>query len=198
MTNDVKLSDFAFYGGLEHKIAIWFFFAEARYISLEFNCRKVCQYRDNLNEMKCNQVSDAVWKHREFIQISQNVTRQLVLTINQQKNKVKFNTYKLRSHVVLRTSKELYYYNNRIYIKTSGFTSCMEPCLLGKLPTVKIKWKNGLSFDIQDYISLQAFGFLFFVFYCFCLCLFVCSFFREMSYNHLVFQTCSLTKLTPV
>ena len=65
VTNDVKLSDFAFYGGLEHKIAIclfvFFFLAEARYISLEFNGRKVGQYRDNLNDMKCNQVSDEVW-----------------------------------------------------------------------------------------------------------------------------------------
>ena len=137
-------------------------------------------------------------KHREFIQVSQNVTRQLVLTINQQKNKIKFNTYKLRSHEVLRESKELYYYNNRIYFKTSGFTSCVEPCLLGKLPTVKIKWKNGLSFDIQHShittsIRFSLFCFLLFLF------MFVCLFFlREMSYNHLVFQTCSLTKLTPV
>ena len=63
MTNDVKLSDFAFYGGLEHKIAVclFFFFAEARYISLEFNGRKVRQYRDNLNDMNCNKVSDEVW-----------------------------------------------------------------------------------------------------------------------------------------
>lgn len=133
------------------------------------------------------------------------MTRQLVLTINQQKNKIKFNTYKPRSHVVLRTSKELYYCNNRIYIKTSGFTSCMEPCLLGKLPTVTIKWKNGLSFDIQDrttyHYKHSVFSYLFSIVFV-SVCLFVLFsgnviYTLHIESNHLVFQTCSLTKLTP-
>ena len=38
---DVKMPDFTFYGGREHKTTIFFFFCELRYSLLEFNSLKI-------------------------------------------------------------------------------------------------------------------------------------------------------------
>ena len=70
--------------------------------------------------------------------ISQSATRQLV---------IKFTTYKLTSHVDLCTSEQLYYYIDRIDIKTSDFTSWSLACSVEKLPV-----ERRTLLDIQDYI----------------------------------------------
>ena len=138
----------------------------------EFSCRKVRQYCDNLNWIKLAMKFETARIHL----ISQSATRQLV---------IKFTTYKLTSHVDLRTSEQLYYHIDRIDIKTSDFTSWSLACSVEKLPVERRTWLWHPRLYI-DYKNSKVFSFLFSVVFCLFVCLF---FFLEMSYNHLVFSS---------